>query len=56
MVNYMSDFQTFLDYIMSGIIQIFTWISTTILGEIMFFTLMILIFLFAIRLIIGLKD
>jgi len=56
MVSYMSDFQVFFQYVWGGFGQIFNWLSTTILGDIMFFTLMILIFLFAIRLIIGLKD
>lgn len=56
MNNFLADFQVFLNYVMSGIGQIYDWFSSTILGEIMLFSVLILVFLYIIHLIIDFKD
>lgn len=56
MSEFLLDFQAFFTMILSSIGDLFLWLSTTIIGEIILFILIMYIFLFVIKLIIDLRN
>ena len=56
MENLLNDFKTFFSVILSCMNDIFNWLTSTIIGEILFFTIIISLFFFIINLFIDFKD
>lgn len=56
MAQFLLDFQAFFTVILTSIGEFFAWLSTTVIGEIILFILVMYIFIFVIKLIISLKD
>jgi len=56
MTNLMNDFGIFLNFIWTYIENIFNWLFSTWLGELLIFTIIITLFLVIINLIIKMKD
>lgn len=56
MSQFLLDFQAFYTMILSAIADLWFWLTTTIIGEIIIFILVLYIFLFVLKLIISLKN
>lgn len=56
MQTFMNDFLIFFQTIFGALESTWTWLSSTILGEILIFIAIITIFIFVIRKIVSLKD
>lgn len=56
MENLLNDFKTFFSVILSCMTDIYNWITSTVIGEILFFTILISLFFFLINLFIDFKD
>lgn len=56
MSQFLIDFQSFFSLILVAVGDFFVWFSTTIIGEIILFILVMYIFLFVIKLVIDLKN
>ena len=56
MSNFLSDFGIFLNYMFNTMTSIYNWLTSTVLGEIIIFVVLISIFLFVVHLIIQFKD
>ena len=56
MSNFMSDFGIFFNSILGGIQTLWNWLFSTVLGEIILFTIIISLFLSLIYLIIDFKN
>ena len=48
MSNFMSNFEVFLNFFLNGIGSIYTWFMSTIIGQILIFTIIISIFIYII--------
>ena len=56
MSQFLLDFQAFFTMILTSIGDLFFWLSSTIIGEIILFILIMYIFLFVVKLVIDLKN
>lgn len=56
MSGFMNDFNIFFTSILGGVQSVWTWLFSTIIGQIILFTIIIMLFIFVIDLIIGFKD
>lgn len=56
MSNFMSDFNIFFTSILGGIQTLWNWLFSTVLGEVILFTIIISLFLSLIYLIIDFKN
>ena len=56
MASFMSDFSTFFNYILAAIQTLWNWLFSTVLGEIILFTVLISLFIYIIYLIIDFKN
>lgn len=56
MENFMNDFTIFFNKIFECIKNLWNWFSSSIIGEIFFFIIIISLFLFILNLIIDFKD
>lgn len=56
MSNFMSDFNIFFTSILGGIQTLWNWLFSTVLGEIILFTIIISLFLYLIYKIIDFKN
>ena len=56
MGSFILDFQAFFAMIFSSIVEFFGWFSSTVIGEIIIFIIIMYIFLFVVKFIISLKD
>ena len=56
MSNFLNDFNIFLYFIITSMSTIYNWLTSTVLGEIIIFVVLISIFLFVVHLIIEFKN
>lgn len=56
MQNLLNDFKNFFNVILSCMTDVFNWLTSTIIGEIIFFIILISIFFFLINLFVNFKD
>lgn len=56
MASFMSDFSTFFNYILASIQTFWNWLFSTVLGEIILFTILISLFIYIVYLIIDFKN
>lgn len=56
MSNFLSEFNSFLNIIMSGMGSVWGWLSSTIIGKVMIFVVLITIFVWFIDMIINIGD
>ena len=56
MNNFLTDFSSFMHIFLEELISVFNWFMSTLIGEIIVFTIIILIFVALLKRIIHLKD
>lgn len=56
MENFMNDFSVFFSKIFNCLTSLWNWLSSTIIGEILLFIIIISLFFFLLNLIIDFKD
>lgn len=56
MSNFLSEFNSFLNIIMSGMGSVWGWLSSTIIGKVMIFVVLITIFVWFLDMIINIGD
>lgn len=56
MQNLLNDFKNFFNVILSCMTDVFNWLTSNVIGEIIFFIILISIFFFLINLLVDFKD
>lgn len=56
MQNLLNDFRTFFNVIIGCMSDIYNWLTSTVIGEIIFFIILISIFFFFLNLFTNFKD
>lgn len=56
MQNLLNDFRTFFNVIIGCMSDIYNWLTSTVIGEIIFFIILISLFFFLINLFVDFKD
>ena len=56
MSNFMNDFNIFFNMIFNCIKNLFNWFTTTIIGEIFIFVIIISLFFFGLNIFVDFKD
>ena len=56
MQNFMTNFNTFLGFFMSGLSIVYNWLINTIIGQIMIFVIIISIFIYIIAKLVEIGD